>query len=116
MRAVLADDPSMQALRERYATALTDKRSTLLAQWRAWRASEGGLTHLRELRMQAHRLAGSAGCYGYALVGERANHLDTLAGEALDRPEALEQPQLDQAVTALLAALDSAIAGADRVD
>jgi len=106
---VIADDPQLQALRRRYATGLTEKRSALLAQWRAWRASGHDDEHLRELAMQAHRLAGSAGCYGYATIGMHAGRLDELASERLQYGATIDPPQLDLAMSALLGAIDSAV-------
>ncbi|KAB2898335.1 MAG: hypothetical protein F9K31_10135 [Dokdonella sp.] len=106
---MIADDPKLQALRQRYAAGLSDKRSALLAQWRAWRASGHDDEHLRELAMQAHRLAGSAGCYGYATIGMHAGRLDELASERLQCSGAIDPPQLDLAISALLGAIDRAV-------
>jgi len=109
IRIVIADDPAMQALRQRYAAALADKRSALLAHWRAWRVAQCDDAPLHELAVQAHRLAGSAGCYGYATVGARAGELDALASGALAGAAGVDLPGLDRAMSLLLNAIDSAI-------
>jgi len=103
---LIHDDPRMEALRTRYAASLPDKRAALLAAWQAWRASDDAPAYLRELATQAHRLAGSAGSYGYDELGASASALDRLVASLPHAPG--DTARLDDAVRALLAAIDAA--------
>jgi HPt (histidine-containing phosphotransfer) domain-containing protein len=96
----------MDALRQRYAASLADKRAALVEAWESWRASGDSPAHLRELATLAHRLAGSAGSYGYDELGTRASALDRVATAMQDAP--VDHVQLDAAVRAVLAAIDTA--------
>ena len=103
---MIHDDPRMDALRKRYADSLADKRAALVGAWEAWRAADRSSAHLRELAMQAHRLAGSAGSYGYDALGASAGALDRLATSMQDARG--DAARVDDAVQAVLAAIDAA--------
>jgi len=103
---LIHDDPRMDALRKRYADSLADKRAALVGAWETWRASTGSPAHLRDLAMLAHRLAGSAGSYGYDELGACASALDRVATALQDVPG--DHAPLDGAMRALLAAIDAA--------
>lgn len=82
-------DP-LTALNERYRASLPEKRSAIMATFAAWRADTGELEPLREMNRLLHKLAGSAGGYGYARLGEAARAADGLLHEWLtDAPEAV---------------------------
>lgn len=103
---LIHDDPRMDALRQRYAASLADKRAALVEAWEAWRASGDSTARLRALAMLAHRLAGSAGSYGYDELGASASALDRVASALQDAPG--DNARLDDAVRAVLAAIDTA--------
>lgn len=96
----------MDALRQRYAASLADKRAALVDAWETWRASGDSPACLRELATLAHRLAGSAGSYGYDELGVRAGALDRIATALQDAPG--DNNRLDEAARAVLAAIDAA--------
>ena len=81
--------------------------AALAAAWEAWRASDGSPAQLRELAMQAHRLAGSAGSYGYDEIGARAGALDRLVADPQDVASGTAA-LVDAAVRTLLDAIDAA--------
>lgn len=86
----------------------------------AWRADLGQLDPLRELGRLLHKLAGSAGGYGYARLGIAARAADGLIHEWLsDAPDDLpERARFAAAIEPLMLAVgdlfDVAIAGEDR--
>lgn len=96
----------MEALRKRYADSLADKRTALVGAWEAWRNSGHSPACLRELATLAHRLAGSAGSYGYDELGASASALDRLAGDI--HGASAGSARVDTAVRVLLAAIDTA--------
>lgn len=104
---MIDDDPRMEALRKRYAASLADKRAALAAAWETWRAAGDSAVHLRELATQAHRLAGSAGSYGYTEIGACACALDRLVVGPQDSTPG-SAASIDEAVRALLDAIDAA--------
>jgi len=103
---VIRHDPRMEALRQRYADSLADKRAALVDAWERWRAANGSPDLLRKLATLAHRLAGSAGSYGYDDLGACASALDRIAAARQDAP--VDHAAVDAAVRALLAAIDAA--------
>lgn len=104
-------DERFQRLRMQYAQSLPAKRAALAEAWRAYLAAPDDAALQRELSMQLHRLAGSAGAYGYEAVGVRARAADRLAGDAQARADARA---LDAGVQAVLDALSDAIASSSR--
>jgi len=100
------DNPRMEALRQRYAASLADKRAALTGAWDTWRHSDRSPAQLRELATQAHRMAGSAGSYGYEELGACASALDRLVTRVQDAHA--DAAALDAAVQAVLAAIDAA--------
>jgi CheY-like chemotaxis protein/HPt (histidine-containing phosphotransfer) domain-containing protein len=84
-------DP-LAALNERYRASLPEKRSAIMAAFSAWRADLGELEHLRGVNRLLHKLAGSAGGYGYARLGESARAADGLLYDWLsDAPSDIAQ-------------------------
>lgn len=96
----------MDALRQRYAASHASTSAARLSAREAWRASDYSTVRLRELAMLAHRLAGSAGSYGYDELGARASALDRVAIALQDAPG--DNARLDDAMRAVLAAIDTA--------
>lgn len=95
----------IEALRRQFLEELPERRAALAAAWREC-ADAGDDAPWQRLRDVAHKLSGSAPCYGLDAVGGSARHLDKLlSGRAPCRKRAAA----DAAVTDLLAALDAAI-------
>lgn len=65
-------------LLRQYLDQLPAKLSALERGWQLMAESVGAESEAAELRLQVHRLAGSAGSYGLSAVGEKALILDTL--------------------------------------
>src|SRR5690606_3599577 len=55
--------------------SLREKRATLARLWAQLRG-EGSDEHVAALRRTLHHLAGSAGAYGFGLLGENARQLE----------------------------------------
>lgn len=100
-------DERFQRLRMQYAQSLPGKRAALAEAWRAFVAAPDDAALQRELSTQLHRLAGSAGAYGYEALGTHARAADRLAGDAPARGDARA---FDAGVQAVLDALSDAIA------
>lgn len=68
-----------------YRESLREKREAIARLWAQLR-SEGTEEHVAGLRRTLHHLAGSAGAYGFTLLGENARRLerDLVAWLALD--------------------------------
>lgn len=105
---MIGDNSKMDALLQRYAASLPGKHADVADAWAAYRAAPHSDAALRELTMQAHRLAGSAGSYGYEAIGHAAGVVDRLATQALNEPRVAVGVPLAAAVAALLAAIDAA--------
>ncbi len=105
---------ALTALNERYRASLPDKRGAIMAAYAAWRADLAELEHPRELNRLLHKLAGSAGGYGYARLGEAARAADGLLHEwLLDAPQAIsERHVLALTIEPLLRALADLFAAA----
>ena len=70
-----AQDLQAQLTRQFIAT-LPEKRASLEASWNQVRASQWSPETLAQLRILAHKLAGSAGSYGFEELGALALNLD----------------------------------------
>lgn len=68
----------LQALQSRYQTSLPNKRASVELAWRALCADSTDPARLESLTRLVHRLAGSAGSYGYEEIGEIAGSADAL--------------------------------------
>lgn len=95
------------ALNERYRASLPEKRAAIFAAWSDWRSDVSTLASLQELCRLLHKLAGSAGAYGFIRLGESARAADALLHEWLsDAPEALDQRQaLTRSIEPLILAI-----------
>src|SRR5262249_4722334 len=89
-------DRQLERLRQAYRPQLPARPEQIRSAWAAVRAG-GGTEALRTLHRLAHKLAGSAACYGFTDVGERAaaveRHLEELLegrAAADDDPARLE--------------------------
>jgi HPt (histidine-containing phosphotransfer) domain-containing protein len=82
-------DTRLQALQSRYQTSLPNKRASVELAWRALCADSTDPARLESLARLVHRLAGSAGSYGYREIGEIAGSADALLEKLgrLDEPE-----------------------------
>lgn len=93
------------ALRRHFLAGLPARRDALSAAWADCLAGIGEASWLA-LRDSAHRLAGSAACYGLEMLGGQARELDRLlSGAAPCRDADLAAP----AVERVLAEVDRAI-------
>ena len=95
------------ALNERYRASLPEKRAAIFAAWSDWRSDVSTLASLQELCRMLHKLAGSAGAYGFIRLGESARAADALLHEWLsDAPDALDQRQaLTRSIEPLILAI-----------
>ena len=74
---------ALTALTERYRASLPGKRAAISAAARDWRAAPGDRERLHALDQPLHKLAGSAGAYGFVRLGEAARQADGLIADAL---------------------------------
>lgn len=100
-------NPAFRAVLERFKARLGENRERLGQLERA--VAPDAADVLAEIRSIAHRLAGSAGTFGYAHLGASAMRLDRQLGEGGGGPEAV-RAQLRQ----LLAAIDDCDKVAER--
>ncbi|CAG0987698.1 hypothetical protein GPROT1_02752 [Gammaproteobacteria bacterium] len=107
-RTLTGNDPQIEALCRRYIASLGDKRAALEAAWRGCCADGDRESALRELASLAHRLAGSAGSYGFDELGLQARNVDRLASILLANPASTAGKNLAFEVTGLLDAIDAA--------
>jgi len=105
---------ALTVLNERYRASLPQKCCAITSAFSAWRADLAELEHLRELNRLLHKLAGSAGGYGYARLGEAARTADGLLHEWLrDAPDDLaERHALALTIEPLLRAIADLFAAA----
>jgi hypothetical protein len=95
----------IEALRQHFMQELPSRRAALASAWSEC-AEAGDEAPWLRLRDVAHRLSGSAPCYGLDAVGDAARGLDRLlSGRAPCRDRAAATP----AVASLAALLDAAI-------
>lgn len=101
-------DSRFAALREQYFAALPQRRADIAERWSACATEITASPAWRELQSQAHRLAGSAPCYGLDEVGISAQRLDRLlSGKPPCRDAAVLMPLVTRMLDALDAAIDS---------
>ncbi|MEO6967558.1 MAG: Hpt domain-containing protein [Rhodanobacteraceae bacterium] len=94
-------DARIKALREQYLAALPQRRADIAEHWCAC-AMDTASPAWRELQSHAHRLAGSAPCYGLDEVGEIAQRLDRLlSGKSPCRDAAVLAPLVARLLDAL---------------
>ncbi|HEX5352673.1 MAG TPA: Hpt domain-containing protein [Rhodanobacteraceae bacterium] len=96
----------IESLREQFMCELPARHAALDSAWSACAdaGDEAPWLHLRDV---AHRLSGSAPCYGLDAVGEAARELDRLLS---GRSPCRERAAAAARVLLLQAALDTAIA------
>lgn len=96
----------IEALRRHFLQGLPERRTLLDAAWRGC-ADHGDEVAWLGLRDVAHKLSGSAPCYGLDALGEAGRELDKkLSGRAPCR----ERMGVEPLVARLAALLDAAIA------
>jgi HPt (histidine-containing phosphotransfer) domain-containing protein len=99
-------DARYRLLQSQYLSELPQRRKAVAALWAA-SMRDAASPAWRELHSLAHRLSGSAPCYGLDAVGEAAQEVDRLLSA---KPPCRELPVLRPAVSRLLNLLDAAIA------
>ena len=95
-----------RALQSEYMAALPQRREILAAHWRAC-VHDAASGEWRELHSLAHKLSGSAPCYGLDEVGEAAHEIDRMLSA---KPPCRDANAIASLIMRLLAALDAAIA------
>jgi len=63
---------------EKYLNSLPAKKQRILSCWQGIQVNGWNCSCLADLKMEVHRLAGSAGSYGFSLLGSVAQDLDRL--------------------------------------
>jgi HPt (histidine-containing phosphotransfer) domain-containing protein len=95
----------IEALRRHFIQELPGRRAALASAWSEC-VDAGDETSWLRLRDVAHRLSGSAPCYGLDAVGDAARELDRLLS---GRAPCRERGAATVTVAALTAVLDAAI-------
>lgn len=98
----------IDALRVHFLQGLPERRAKLEAAWRDC-VDHGDEAPWLGLRDVAHKLSGSAPCYGLDALGEAGRDLDKLLS---GRTPCRERAAVEPGVTRLAALLDTAIAAA----
>lgn len=93
----------IEALRQHYLQGIPQRRSAFIEAWRECLDGEQEQAWLR-LRDVAHKLSGSAPCYGLEEVGEAARELDKLLS---GRTPCRTRAQVEAPVARLQALLDA---------
>ena len=75
-----------------YRDSLRDKRGVVERLWSRLRGDDGGEAEVAALRSCLHHLAGSAGSYGYPLLGENARRLERALASWLATTAELRTP------------------------
>lgn len=101
--------PEAQALQKqlitRFVASAPEKRKRIEQAWDLVRQSEWSPEALAELRTLAHRLAGSAGSYGFDELGARALDLD-VSLETVDASTS-QRRLIERQLRGLVAALEA---------
>lgn len=98
----------IEALRQHYLQGLPGRRAALTDAWRGC-VDAGDETSWLSLRDVAHKLSGSASCYGLDALGETARDLDKLLS---GRPPCRERAVAEPVVARMSMLLDAAITSA----
>lgn len=70
--------PATLLLQQRYRDSLPTKHADLTSRWQLLQNEPANLAAQSALQESVHRLAGSAGAYGYTTIGEFARSADAL--------------------------------------
>lgn len=97
-----------KAIQEGFVAELPAKHRQIRAHWQSLRGA-WSQQRLQALYLTVHRLAGAGETFGFAELSERARQLDRLLGRyvAQDPPGAQQQQELEQALQALSALLET---------
>ncbi|MEJ8566400.1 Hpt domain-containing protein [Elongatibacter sediminis] len=107
---------TMEELHDRYLASLADRHGTLNRLWTRFKRNSEDLDAVHGIQDEAHRLAGTAGSYGFPDLGDLARAVDTPLRGELARPTpdaAFLARQCDQLLPALLDALRRAVPDQD---
>lgn len=105
-------DPDLADLARAYRASLAERRMEL-ARWRSERLHRADPAQLGRLQVLAHHLAGSAGSYGFPLLGEAARSLDEQLRRSAQDASVCEAAVLHTLTVALETHLDATIAALD---
>jgi CheY-like chemotaxis protein len=75
-RSAWTPNPEMEALLESYTRALPEKIAEIASSWRAVEDAQGNAELAQKVHSLVHRLAGTAGTYGYSTLGNAASQLE----------------------------------------
>ncbi len=95
-----------RALREEYLSLLPQRRDAVAAHWQVC-AQDAACDDWRELHSLAHKLSGSAPCYGLDEIGAAAHEIDRVLSA---KPSCRDFRVLAPLVAHLLTALNAGIA------
>ena len=96
----------IEALRQLYLQDLPARRIAFIEAWQGC-TDGGGEASWLGLRDVAHKLSGSAPCYGLEALGDAARELDRLLS---GRPPCRERARAEASVMRVRASLDASIA------
>ncbi len=82
----------IEELHRQYVTSFFAKHGQLRSAWDALCSEEAGVALAREIHQHLHRLAGSAGAYGFDRLAERAKGLERDWSRFLDAEPAARPP------------------------
>lgn len=104
------DSCANQKLLQRYRASLPHKHKELASHWQRLASDPDDALALTALQQMLHRLAGSAGAYGYAAIGDLARDADALIilrrdPLCADEPPATFVARLEPSVRRLLGQL-----------
>ncbi len=75
-RSAWGPNHEMEALLEAYSRALPEKIAEIASSWRAVEDAQGNAELAQKVHSLVHRLAGTAGTYGYSTLGNAASQLE----------------------------------------
>jgi HPt (histidine-containing phosphotransfer) domain-containing protein len=82
----------IEELHRQYVSSFFAKHEQLRSVWDSLCSEEAGENLAREIHLQLHRLAGSAGAYGFDSLSERARRLERDWSRFLDADPILRPP------------------------
>lgn len=95
-------DAALQAIQAAYTRQLPERLRDIGACVQQCVDEPGNAAHFELLMMKLHRLAGSAGTFGFAELGQRATELEILLGGVMADPAANGFAPVAAAIDAML--------------
>ncbi len=107
-RSAWGPNHEMEALLEAYSRAVPEKIAEIASSWRAVEDAQGNAELAQKVHSLVHRLAGTAGTYGYSTLGNAASQLEEAVKTYL-RLGAQLTPERRDRMRALIDALEETI-------